>query len=122
MASFEELIQLNKDGHLSNFLAHRFNGEIGHTSPTKDSDVIIAFESTEKTPYGQDIETAIKEHYSRLGYTLEIIGIITKYSLGAFLYFKDKKIGNIIITITTHYPLFASKDSHCHLRLTTMVW
>ncbi len=121
MASFEELVRMNKEGDLSKMLAKKFNGKRGHiTGIIEDMDLLIAFDSIEKTPSIEDIQQTVIEYYKGLGYIIEKNNIAGEM-FDAIICSGSKRDGIMIIVITTKYPLTIGTGATNHLRLTATI-
>lgn len=117
MASLKGLVDSNNNGELGKMLAQKFNGECGRTYPRQDADLIIVFESEEKTPSAKDIEGAVTEFYTKLGYQVEK-GDCPPDMFEAAVFCGEKVGGAIFVVISTNYPLDGTRN---HLRVTTDV-
>ena len=104
MANFQELVQMFNDGKLGDLLVEKFNGEIGRRFPRKDADSIIGFRSQEATPSANEIRKTVKNHYEKLGYTVEIGTSDGKNCVGLIISHTVRRLGQVSVIITTPYP------------------
>jgi len=118
MASFTELVALNNEGDLGDMLVSRFHGEKWGINPRKDSEIIITFKSKLETPSIEEINQAVTEHYTRLGYQVKSSKKPRVNMARCSVFFSDNYDRSLNIFITTFYALNIS-DEYNYVCITT---
>lgn len=117
MASFTELLELNRQGDMGRMLAEKFQGRRGELKSRQDEDLLISFRSESETPFIGQVKQAMTSHYTKLGYTVQVDTRSPPNMLEAQIYHETIGGGVVTVTISTFYPFLHDRCNQ--LRLTT---
>ena len=120
MASWKELVHLNKWGDLGSLLARSFGGVIYRPSERKDGDFTLEFESTEDGPSVRQIEEALEQHYVLgLSYGIQDEAGQGPKQYKCFIFFERKSNGFISVVMSLQRR--SAGDPRSSIRVTTEV-
>jgi len=121
MKTLTDLIEFNKEGRLSEFVATMFGGELGHAYPNKDSDRIIVFSSESVTPGIDPIRQLVTEHLNELGFKVDAAKMQGKSSFDFFVISEEADNPKVFYAITTNYPFPGPGQGRAAIRLTSEI-